>query len=171
MRMANRLGLDMDLLKQDYLGGMTPEQVGKKHGCGAEAIRRRLREMNLPSRPVGRPLVHSCNEHFFDDLSQERPAYWLGFIMADGHLKERDKYSDVLSIGLQTKDDSHLKKFKVHIEHTAPIYYYKNSAIIRIASQPLGTRLRELGVVPRKSLILQFPDYLPIQSLRHFMRG
>lgn len=169
--MPKRLDLDMDLIKQDYLNGASTPTLGKKFGCGAEAVRRRLLEMGVTMRPAHRPLMHNCNEHFFDDLSQEHPAYWLGFIMADGNLKERAKYSDVLSVALNIKDANHLEKFKAHIEHTAPVYYHKASAIIRIASQPLGTRLRELGVVPRKSLILQFPDYLPVQSLRHFMRG
>ena len=59
---------------------------------------------------------------FFKNIDNEKSAYWLGFIMADGCINEvinkktKKLKSMNLSISLSTKDNHHLEKFLNDIE-------------------------------------------------------
>lgn len=159
----------------DFESGLSMMQVADKHGVSYAAVRNCLIRSGIPLRPPGRygPLL-ACNETFFDDLSQEAPAYWLGFIMADGYVRKRKpSYSGELSIKLAPRDRVHLEKFAKVIEFqgnvlptTAGQYY------IRISNEHIYQRLLSLGVDPgTKSYTLKFPNYIPDESMRHFLRG
>lgn len=89
-----------------------------------------------------------------------------------------------LSIGLATKDKSHLEKFKSSINTNKPIYdieYYDdregfkgmryNSSIV-ISSKDYFDDLSYFNIVPRKSLSLEFPKHIKDHPLiQHFIRG
>ena len=54
--------------------------------------------------------------------------YWVGFIMADGHITDNKRLKLVLSL----KDIDHLKKFKSYISLKSEIKIYKNSCGISV---------------------------------------
>lgn len=56
------------------------------------------------------------NSNFFNEITSNNIAYWIGFITADGSVNKNS-----LSIGLALKDKEHLEKFLKAIQATTPI--------------------------------------------------
>lgn len=119
---------------------------------------------------------HNVNENFFQDWSPEM-AYILGVIAADGcvsHDTVRKRYR----LGITSKDLDWLQEIKRTIESEHPI----RKCLVRlqsgvhivfkfdIESKKIVQDLLKLGIFPRKSLTLKFPN-VPDRCLNHFVRG
>jgi len=116
----------------------------------------------------------------FDVIDTEEKAYWLGFIFADGWVSS-DGFN--FELGLQAKDVGHLHKFnrfmecednnvKYHPKITETKTY--DSYRWAMKSEHLWKALNNLGCVPKKSLILDFPKesiFKDPSLIRHFIRG
>lgn len=106
-------------------------------------------------------------------LIQKIKLIFLGLLFADGcNLKERN----VVCIELVKTDSAILEKFAEVTENNRPLYDYNHkngqtSTKLSFTSKYFCEILDKLGCVPRKSLVLQFPDYLDKSLLRHFLRG
>ncbi len=119
---------------------------------------------------------HTINESFFQNWSPEI-AYILGVIAADGcvcHDMTLKRYR----LGITSKDFNWLQEIKRTIESEHPI----RKCIVRlqsgvhivfkfdIESKKIVQDLLKLGIFPRKSLTLKFPN-VPNRCLNHFVRG
>lgn len=121
---------------------------------------------------------YNVNDIYFNKIDTEEKAYWLGFLMADGCIHQRNG-QDRLSLVVSIKDKNHLEKFKKSLSFEGPIIdYTKKSGLfiglvhsyIRITSQLLSNDLAKMGCTPRKTLTLQFPE-LNNDLVHHFIRG
>lgn len=113
------------------------------------------------------------NQHAFDSIDTEEKAYWLGFLFADGWVSSID---NTIGLDLAIKDKDHLNKFIKFLE-------FKKEKVCRlfefrcrfsVANEHLKQTLITLGCIPRKSLILDFPDkniFSDLSLIRHFIRG
>lgn len=125
------------------------------------------------------------NKNFFEKINNEKKAYWLGFLYADGCINryfrnERLKAMS-LEIGLCKKDEDHLNNFLSDIESNVPIKYKSNklndniyeSCKVVVCNTKICRDLISLGCIPQKSLILKFPSYniVPKELMWHFIRG
>ena len=137
------------------------------------AIRNKAKKLSI-KRVARSHFVDGIKHYFFDTWSQEM-AYVLGFISADGNIN-KSEYK--LSIGLAKKDEPHLNKIKNLI---APIRNIRQSERIKnnkvfkyvhleVCSNYMCRSLVGLGIVPKKSLILEFPD-VPENFVKDFIRG
>jgi len=106
------------------------------------------------------------NEKFFDTWTEES-AYVLGFIYADGHLQEE---KGAMRLWLHNDDKDILEQMKAAMASESNIYQYGKHHKFCVTNKYLTDRLRELGLTPKKSLTIQFPD-VPHEYLRHFIRG
>jgi hypothetical protein len=111
------------------------------------------------------------DESYFDIIDSEEKAYFLGFLFADGCNTGKG-----VSIQLQVCDIRILEKLKAALrsEHKIGIVRRtdgRKHAYFSFCSRRLSRRLSELGCVPRKSFVLQFPEMLPVSQYRHFLRG
>ena len=130
--------------------------------------------------------MYKLNEDFFKNIDNEKSAYWLGFIMADGCINEvinkktKKLKSMNLSISLSTKDNHHLEKFLNDIEsdcivrdevlHSKGKEY--NYSRVQIYNTNICRDLIKLNCVPRKSLILKYPEgKIPECFEKDFIRG
>lgn len=118
---------------------------------------------------------YTLNEHYFDTIDTEEKAYFLGLLYADGCNYEKGA---IAQISLQERDVSVLEKFKTAIESNKPLRLSKkpkngNQYVLELSSRHICEQLTNLGCVPRKSLILQFPteEQVPSYLIRHFIRG
>lgn len=102
------------------------------------------------------------NEYIFDEIDTPDKAFCLGLLLADGcnHSKSND-----VSIELQSRDSEVLYMMNDLFESTYPIHMHKatgtrvqDTCVLRITSKHFSERCSEIGFVPRKSLILDFPD-------------
>lgn len=130
---------------------------------------------------VGTTLIND----YFEKIDTSEKAYWLGFLYADGYIYERkNKNSGVsrhLELGLSKADVVHIHKFRYCIGSNKkialkPVRYkgkvYESSKLA-IYGKDFINHLINKGVVPRKSLILTYPDrsILPEQFDNAFIRG
>lgn len=101
---------------------------------------------------------YQCDIYYFDKIDSFDKAYLLGFLCADGFVTNRNE----IGIGVAEKDKSIVDFFVQQLKTNKPISYIeKTKAIeIRIQNNYLAMRLKELGVVPRKSLILNIADVI-----------
>lgn len=122
--------------------------------------------------------IYNVNDNYFTKINNEKKAYWLGFLMADGWINQRTG-QDRLILDLSSKDREHLALYKKALDFLGPIKDYtiksgefkglKHSSV-SITSQKLVNDLNKYGCTPVKSLTLQFPN-LPKKMIRHFIRG
>ena len=111
------------------------------------------------------------NENFFKSIDNEKKAYWLGFIYADGCL-----YDNSLRIELQLKDIDLLKQFRQDInafDSEIKIDGNKQSCQIILNSKTNLENLFKNGCYVNKTFKIKFPteDQVPDNLIHHFMRG
>jgi DNA-binding transcriptional regulator WhiA len=105
------------------------------------------------------------NASLFKIINSEEKAYWLGFIYADGYVSDKDHFE--LSLGL--KDISHLQKLGKFLNKEIKHDHFR--CRLSINNKEFVVHLKNHGVVPRKSLVLTFPEILDIQYIPAFIRG
>jgi hypothetical protein len=126
---------------------------------------------------AGRPPM-SVDASFFDYWTP--PMAWaLGLFFTDGHLRPRVGYT-APRLCFTQKSPELLYKLKALMRCNAIVHYrprrqYNGKTAgatfqFSLANAKLGARLMELGITPRKSLTMQFPD-APADCVRHFIRG
>lgn len=119
-------------------------------------------------------LKYRVNEEFFDTWSDEM-AYVLGFMFADGHVIDapsvRAKYvcvsntdRDRIESIKKLLNSAHVVRIRPAVKNSKPMY------ILRIGSARMYTQLLRLGITPRKSNSMQFPD-VPTAYVASFIRG
>ena len=129
--------------------------------------------MGIPAKRI-----INCNETIFDVIDTEEKAYWLGFIFADGYVCT-NTYSVGLNLSLKDKETvmafTNFMGFKGGCNITESHKFgcgYMCSTVI--ANKHLWESLVNKGVVPHKSLILEFPKedlFTDKHLIYHFLRG
>lgn len=124
---------------------------------------------------------YDVNHNYFDNIDNEEKAYWLGFIYADGYIRER-KSGNSLEIKLSIKDVDHLNKFKKCIEsnHLIKESYSKvkykggisTSHMVHLAmySTKLVNSVKSVGIHSRKTFTIGRPN-IDDDLIPHFIRG
>ena len=162
------------LALKEYLdGNESISFVSNKYGINRKSIERRLKEMGIPAKRI-----INCNETIFDVIDTEEKAYWLGFIFADGYVCT-NTYSVGLNLSLKDKETvmafTNFMGFKGGCNITESHKFgcgYMCSTVI--ANKHLWESLVNKGVVPHKSLILEFPKedlFTDKHLIYHFLRG
>lgn len=114
------------------------------------------------------------DDSYFEKIDNERKAYWLGFLYADGCISERSENNKIVIIQLHRDDKYLLKEFLKDINSDTPIYVNKKGYVsINIGSTKMANDLIKLGCLPRKSLVLKFPSekIVSCNLIKHFIRG
>ncbi|MFA5234046.1 MAG: hypothetical protein WC390_06550 [Sulfurimonas sp.] len=153
--------------------------ISKQFGISKAGLIYILKSRGIARRPKHKGNKYNFNEHFFDWIDTEEKAYFLGFLYADGcYYPPHNK----IAIELAQYDVDILEKFKKIIDSDYPLYkcskktpngqineYYQ----FYLCNEYFSKRCCELGIVPRKSLILTFPtqEQVPEHLLSHFIRG
>lgn len=114
------------------------------------------------------------DDSYFEKVDNERKAYWLGFLYADGCISEKSKNNKRIIIQLHPDDKYILEQLLKDINSNRPIYVNKKGYVsIDISSAKMANDLINLGCIPRKSLVLKFPNenIVSKQLIKHFIRG
>ena len=147
---------------------------------GKGSIIKRLRKFNI--RLYNYHNEDKFDSSIFDSIDTEEKAYWLGFIYADGYISfQQGKYT--LEISLKGEDVGHLYKFNSFMKYKGDNVKLGNSSCNgkhftrcrwAITNKHLWNTLNNYGCVPKKSLILKFPEeeiFKDKSLIRHFLRG
>lgn len=160
---------DRELI-DNYLLLQSVRKVGELFGISHETARYKLKKLGA----LNKPIVYQWNDCYFD-IDSEESFYWAGFIAADGCVKIKDKKYKQLSIGLAQKDHEHLCKFKKCISFTGPVHKINGlvkKSEVTISSAKMFDDLSRFNIVPRKTLVYEFPEWLVSHpNVNHFMRG
>lgn len=171
-----------------YKNGVSMREIERQLFINRQTISKFLEEKNIKTIKGNHYKKYSCNENFFEIIDTEEKAYWLGFIFADGYIRnlfadsKTGKFygQEQLGITISKKDLSHLKKFKEAIQAENPITFEikKNlsgttSELCRIiiTSQKMVNDLINKGCHKNKSLTLEPPKNVPQNLIIHFIRG
>ena len=110
--------------------------------------------------------LYYVNDDFFKTWSSDM-AYILGFWFADGYI---DTDKNIFSI-TQHRKDSYLLQTMLHkMQSNYKLYFCNQMCRFDIKSPKIVRSIIELGGMPRKSLVCQFP-LIPTQYLPDFIRG
>lgn len=167
--------ISYDDAKKLYLEGYSLSKIEQNYIIDRHKLSKLLKEDGVSVKLNN--ITYLYNEQFFKKIDTEEKAYWLGFLYADGYICNNGK-RHIVELCLAQKDLSHVEKFKNLMCSQKPISSkiatlndkkftsYRYSVLnINIVND-----LINLGCVPNKSLILQYPD-IPKHLNRHFIRG
>lgn len=139
------------------------EKIGKIFNVSKTVIKRVLAENQIPSN-----LDHhkyKCDYDYFEVINSYEKAYWLGFLAADGCNYQREHNASII-LNIHQQDIEHLKLFQLALKSDIPIKSYisdsgfsNNTPMCKfiINSKKMSNDLLKLGIVPKKSLILEPP--------------
>lgn len=160
---------------------MSTVKIGKYFNVSHKTIAKVLERHNIPRTGIGKR-KYELNEHYFDEIDTPNKAYILGFFFADGC---NFPSKSTISMSLEEHDKEILEKIRLEINSERPLefieqsarhdqtnnYQYKDMWRLLIFSKHMCRVLNSYGMVPSKSLILEFPKYLDQGLMSHFIRG
>lgn len=159
---------------------MTANQIGKEFVISHHSIAHVLDRNGIPRSSKTGKRIYAINETYFDKIDTPNKAYILGFFYADG-CNNKKKFT--VSMSLQEEDQEILEKIRLEIGSERPLeyidysnkhdggYHYKNQYRLLLFNSHMCDVLEQHGMVPRKSLVLTFPEFLPTELHSHFIRG
>lgn len=167
---------DLVVRLYDELGSSV--DVGKLFNVGHKVITKILEEKGI-KRTAAKKRQYKINEHYFDEIDTPNKAYILGFLYADGSnsmskgtiamsLEERDR--DILERIREEIDSERLLEFLDYSNKHDFGYTYKNQYRLLLFSMHMCKALQAHGMMPNKSLVLEFPT-LDKKLIPHFVRG
>jgi hypothetical protein len=124
---------------------------------------------------------YDVNHNYFDVIDTEEKSYWLGFLFADGYIRER-KTGNSLEMKLSIKDKHHLEKFRDSLGSNHNIVdgfnrvKYKGGissshmSTLAIYSKQLVESIKTQGVHSRKTFTIEKPN-INNELIHHFIRG
>jgi len=138
-----------------FFNGSSVEQISSEFGCSPSDVMFYKREPKF-------------DEHFFDIIDTEAKAYFLGLLFADGC---NCSNNNDITIGLKEDDSYVLENLASLLRLDRKLLGSPRQKILRMCSNHMSGTLSSHGMVPRKSLILKFPECVPPHLIRHFIRG
>lgn len=162
---------------RQYKAGISTNAIAEKYGCDHKNVLYALKRLGVDRRSKTEHLRrYNLNEHYFDEITTDEQAYWLGFIAADGCVFVKPPHY-MLRIELQAKDGQHLKRFLRALDSNYPILTRIRKSdgreyhSIFISSEPLIRALINLGIGPKKTFTVAYPEMVSSKLSYAFIRG
>ena len=161
-------------------------EVGKIMGCAPISVKRVLDRNNKDHmvNNIDALRKYTADEYYFDNIDSEDKAYFLGLLLTDGCVSKPygscGKRYNQIKISLQDTDKEILEKFREYTNNTRPLRFinlkqikehYHNCYEFMIISEHMHTRLCEIGITPNKSLKTFYPECIPENLNKSFIRG
>jgi len=163
-----KLQISNNVIIQMYNTGLSCQKIADQLKCSEAYINKKLRELNIVKRTNSIYRKRDFNDHFFDDIDNEEKAYWLGFLYADGCVQNKKTGQKLISLAV--KDKEVIDKFIKSINGNFKTKTYKDVHVVHLTSLIMFNALIKHGCIPRKSLVLTFPE-LKKSLVHHFIRG
>lgn len=160
-----------EVISMYLLKSFTIKDICEYFGVSKMKIRTILKKNKVESKSSKK---YEYYDEIFNCIDTEEKAYWLGFLYADGYVRQRKSGSE-LRLKLSSKDKNHLLKFKKFISPddikvTYDIYNKSESYKISISSKKIVSDLIKNGCVNRKSNKIEYPN-IHTSLNNHFIRG
>lgn len=158
-----------------YYNGKTVKEISNTLECNYSMIYRKFNEWDIERRQrVKRPdrynAKYDIDYQYFDNINDEHKAYWLGMLLADGFVNNKE-----VSLCLQSSDIESIETFKRDLRSEHPIKYdvYGNP-YITIVCKHMCEKLQRYGFNNHKSLQFDMNNILNVisnENEHHFLRG
>lgn len=173
------------LLEESYNRLGTLKAVARELKIDPDSVKLYMEKFGLDYE---KQIIYDCDHEFFS-RDNEETFYVAGFIAADGCVKDRKNSNGTrryeMAIGLSKEDKEFLEQLRQIMKAEVPIrdWIVKNSkrnpawndtwkSDLVITSKQMCEDLKRFNVVPRKSLIYTFPEWMKTHPLKHhFIRG
>lgn len=153
---------------------LTATEIGKCLGRSRSSIQSKISKLGVANKPP----KYNYNVNYFEEISTPHKAYWLGFIMADGCVSQREDGYFRMKIALKREDKEHLMKFVQCIDGDMPV---KDSiskskgkeydlSLVTVHSHKFAIDLIKQGVIPNKTYSFKKPT-IREDLLSHYVRG
>lgn len=156
-----------------YNNGYSSNKLSKMFKLNQSIILKILHSNSIKIRDNSESKREFNANHSFFSKQTEESCYWAGFIAADGCI-----YENSLIINLQSRDILHLEKLKKILNSNKIIKCKKRKkdkfwyVSFKIGSKELANDLlNNFNITPKKSLILEPPNLINNELIRHFIRG
>lgn len=157
---------------------MSEEKIGEQIGLCRTTVRKILYQNNIEIRETKDwTTKYSIDDTYFERIDTPNKAYFIGFLYADGNV---GKNNNIIQLGLQARDVEILYDLKDDIKYNGPLAFVNRSAkhdnlqdvyILQINNKKIHDDLISLGVVPNKTHIIEYPNYIPSYLQNDFIRG
>ena len=164
---------DAKVMYAMYQNGATMDNIAKHFNSCRHTIGRTLKRYGFN---IDR-LKYHCDDNYFDTVDTSEKAYILGLLWADGC---NDINRGKIQLQLQEQDIDILIKINELTNNDRPLYFtplhdknpnWKNTYTLVLKSNHMSEVLNNYGMVPRKSLVLEFPSWLDKSLYSSFMLG
>jgi len=175
---------DHDNWAKLYLEGMSVKKIAKLYNTSGttnivKTLKRKGVEVRNPSCSQKKYEVQ--NDDVFDVINTQDKAYFLGFLMADGTIRNYEKNKSSWSMGINLSKNDYemadklaefLGVYLIDQNRLWSFDFNNKTATLKVSSKRLVQSLISHGCIPRKSLVLQYPHKSLSGGLnRHFIRG
>jgi transposase len=161
-----------------YMSGKSIKEVSKVFSVSESCVQYNFAKRNLKTRDRSTMnLKYHIDKHYFDKIDTPNKAYILGLLYADGcHPSNKD----AIQLALQEQDVGVLNLIKEELQTDRPLYFVSseyspltkhNQYRLDITNQHIARVLDSYGVHSRKSLTLEWPEWMEQSLVRHFIRG
>jgi hypothetical protein len=159
---------------EEYNSGTSLNGLWEKYKIDAKRISSFLKTNNVRIKSDGHGLykIHeNVDENYFKMIDRPEKAWMLGLYAADGCIKNNAfSISQSGPSGLELI--SYIKqKLKIRNKIAVCKTTGRDSYSIQASSKNVVSDLSNYNIVPRKSLIYEFPENLPQEFLKDFIRG
>ena len=169
-----------------YQNNISLRQIAEKTHHSRAALSQMLEHLGIKKTKGNHYRKYFFDFNYFEKIDDEKKAYWLGFLYADGNIVKQDNrgYGEQeFKISVAKRDEEILEKYKEDLKSTYPLRYDESShkqnpknqiqVICSYRSQKTVEDLKKLGCVENKSLILTFPNeqQVPNEFIYDFIRG
>lgn len=175
MRTDNWYNENKEIILKNYYNGKRIEDICTEMICNKSKLYRKFKEWDIQKRKrISTNLRHNAkyeiDYNYFKIIDNEHKAYWLGFLLADGFVNQKE-----ISFCLQKQDEKMIELFRKDLKSNHPIKYNKdNNPYITIVCKSICEDLINKGLHNRKSWSIEFDkviSFVPKNFLNHFIRG
>lgn len=165
-----------DIIKS-YLDGNSCETVAKLYNITRDKVRKILKHFNVKFRSQSESNTrYKFNHDFFNKINSQDTSYFLGFLLADGYINDKD-----VVLELKNEDRHILESFKNAINGNNAIKEYfkpKNgfsskgthTCKLFLRSPKMAKDLNKLGLNRNKTYNIIVPE-ISVDLEKHFWRG
>jgi len=166
-----------EYIKRHWKDGESLSVIARSIGVTQGCLRYHIKRQGIPTRTPAESYAnrvgtsdgfgrkYTLNQQFFDTWTPEM-AWVLGLLASDGSVHSNGK-----QFMLGSKDIDLIEQFYNLLEYNGPTGM-NNSGVhtAPISSTVIVKRLAELGIVPHKTYVLEYPP-VPDSFHSHFIRG
>ena len=176
--MGNKIDNKISKIIIDNYYSLSSKELINITGVSKPTILKIAKENNLLIKSSKK---YNLNENYFSIINTEENAYWLGFLYADGYVRQR-KRSPEMRLKLKLSDKCHLELFKkcLNSEHIIKDIisnvtvkgrtHTSHCSTFSVYNGKIVNDLTKLGCMNNKTFILKIPD-IKEDLMNHFLRG